>query len=73
MVERSIRLNYPPTLIHKPIISQLIRHFDLTVNITGAQISSEHGWIDILISGDEAIVNQAINWLKTEGMKVKTK
>ena len=65
-------LIYPPILIHKPIISQLIRRFDLTVNITGAQLSSEHGWIDILLSGDEAVVDQAITWLEAEGMQVQT-
>lgn len=64
MAEKTIRLEYPPALMNVPVIHRLIRQFDVTVTILGAQISSEQGWVILQMSGDEALIQQAIEWLK---------
>jgi len=70
MVEQSIRLTYPPSLLKTPIIYQLIRRYDITVNILRAQLSPEQGWLVIHLSGEEGMVNDAIAWLKAQGIQV---
>ena len=70
MAEQSIRLTYPPSLLKTPIIYQLIRSYDVTVNILRAQLSPEEGWLIIHLSGEEGAVNEAIDWLKAQGIQV---
>ena len=43
MATQILRLNYPPSLAGQPIIQQLIRQFELIVNIRQAQITFTRG------------------------------
>jgi len=73
MTDQIVRLTYPNSLLKVPIINQLIRHYDITLNILGAQIDTEQGWIEVQIAGQPAVVDEAINWLKKQGVEVKYK
>lgn len=72
MVTRTLRLNYPPSLVSQPVLYQLIRRFNLTVNIRRAQISLEEGWLETEVTGDEAEIARAIAWLEEQGVTVET-
>jgi L-aspartate semialdehyde sulfurtransferase ferredoxin len=69
MADQTIRLIYPPTMANVPVIYQLIRSFDIVVNIVGAQISGEQGWIDISIGGEDQVIQDAITWLTQQGIE----
>ncbi len=71
MEEKSFRLIYPPSLVNVPVIQQLIRHYDVTVNILGAEISPEHGWVDLRVSGSDKVIEAAIAWLNGQGIEVQ--
>lgn len=73
MTELVYRLTYPTSLVSVPIINQLIRQFDITVNILKAQITPEQGWIEIQLAGNPMIIEDAIAWLKTQGIEVNFK
>lgn len=73
MTEIVYRLTYPANLVSVPIINQLIRQFDITVNILKAQITPEQGWIEVQLAGNPIIVEDAIAWLKTQGIEVNYK
>ncbi len=66
-----VRLNYPANLLRVPVINQLIKEFDITVNILRAQINSQDGWIEIQLSGNIHVIEEAIQWLKQQGIKVE--
>ncbi|PWH19475.1 MAG: FeS-binding protein [Anaerolineae bacterium] len=66
-----VRLTYPSNLLRVPVINQLIKEFDITVNILRAQIDAQNGWIDIELSGNMHIVEEAIQWLQNQGVKVE--
>jgi ABC-type methionine transport system ATPase subunit len=70
MTTQSLRLNYPPTLLRRPIIHQLIREFEIAVNIVQARITLEEGWLEIEISGEEHVIDDALTWLKEQGIEV---
>ncbi len=70
MATTILRLNYPPSLIRQPIINQLIRAFNITVNILQAKIGLEDGWLEVHMTGDQAEVERAIAWLTAQGLKV---
>lgn len=68
MTEKTVRLLYPTTLINVPVIHQLIRQFDVTINILRAQITDEQGWLEIMVSGPEGEISRAFDWLG--GLKI---
>ncbi|MDQ0338243.1 D-methionine transport system ATP-binding protein [Caldalkalibacillus uzonensis] len=59
----------------KPVISQLIRQFEIEVNILQGKISrlkdASYGTLYIQVTGDEAEVNRAIDHLKVQGVEVE--
>jgi ABC-type methionine transport system ATPase subunit len=71
MPTRTLRLNYPPSLLRQPILNQLIVRFELTVNILQAQISLEEGWLEVEMLGEDQEIEQAISWLEEEGIEVE--
>jgi len=71
MEDSIIRLIYPPTLINVPVIYQLIRKYDLAVNILRARITPDHGWIEIKLTGDSPVIKEALNWLQEMGIEIK--
>lgn len=70
MPTRTLRLNYPPSLLRQPILNQLIVRFELTVNILQAQIALEEGWLEVEVLGEDQEIEQAISWLEEEGIEV---
>jgi ABC-type methionine transport system ATPase subunit len=71
MSEQVIRLVYPPHLLDVPIINQLIRRYNLTVNILRAQVAPNEGWVDIQLTGNAAAIEDAITWLSGQGIVVQ--
>ena len=71
MSEQVVRLVYPAALLSVPVINQLIRKFDITLNILKAQIDAENRWLEIQLSGDPFVISEAINWLQEQGIHVQ--
>ncbi|MBM3122584.1 MAG: hypothetical protein FJZ97_10445 [Chloroflexi bacterium] len=69
-VTRTLRLLYPAALVREPILTRLIRQFDLTVSILGAQIGVDEGWVELTAAGPSAELDRAVAWLKAEGLRV---
>ena len=71
MPDQVIRLIYPPNLLDVPIINQLIRRYELTVNILRAEVNSQAGWVDIQLSGNAAAIEDALAWLTGLGIQTQ--
>jgi ABC-type methionine transport system ATPase subunit len=70
MTAARVRLTFPESLVKEPIISQLVRRFDITPNIRRADVSEDLGWMVCELDGDEAAVSAAIAWLEETGVDV---
>jgi ferredoxin len=69
---RNIMLHYPRKLADKPIISNLIREYDITVNITRARIDQdEEGTLVIEISGSKMNIDAGLDYLRELGISFK--
>ena len=71
MTDQVIRLIYPESLLSVPVINQLIRRFDLTVNILRAQIGGEDRWMEVQLAGNPMVIDEAIAWLNTLGIEIQ--
>ncbi|MCS6907177.1 MAG: NIL domain-containing protein [Anaerolineales bacterium] len=69
--QQLIRLTYPSSLLRVPVINQLIKNFDVTVNILRAQIDIQDGWIEIELSGNMHVIEEAVQWLQQQGIRVE--
>jgi ABC-type methionine transport system ATPase subunit len=70
MPTRTLRLNYPAALLRRPILNQVIRDFQVTVNIVRAQISLEEGWLEIEMTGADDEIDRTLVWLESQGLQV---
>lgn len=71
MANQVVRLNYPAALLSVPIINQLIRQFEITVNILKAHIDTDQHWLEVQLAGDPAVLGEAIEWLKGQGVDIE--
>jgi len=71
MSDQVLRLIYPVSLLSVPVINQLIRRYDLTVNILRAQIGGDDRWMEVQLAGHPVVIEEAIHWLKSQGIDVQ--
>jgi ABC-type methionine transport system ATPase subunit len=71
MTNRTLRLIYPPSLLRKPVINQLIHDFGISINIQRAHVTLDEGWLEIVVSGEADEIEAASKWLIAEGIEVQ--
>lgn len=72
MLTKRILLVFPKSEVEQPIINDLIRYHNLTVNIFGASISpEEQGHLLIDITGTPEDVQKGLKFIRTLEIKVK--
>ena len=64
-------LMYPPKLITNPIIWELARKYPVVTNVRQASVTDEIGIVCLEISGRQADLKAAIQWLERQGIKVE--
>lgn len=69
MEKKSVILHFGSELVDKPIISGLIKNFDVAVNILQASITPEEdGTMFVQIEGEKANVRKALDYLEKTGV-----
>ncbi|WP_028584882.1 NIL domain-containing protein [Desulfogranum mediterraneum] len=65
MITKKVYLYFPKSETEKPIVCELIRNFDLTINIFRAKVTpEEEGYLSLEITGTEEHLEQAYEFLK---------
>ena len=71
MIQKSAFLKFPKGLVNEPVISRVIREFDVEVNILQASITPEEdGNMFAFFSGERVAVSGALNFLKGKDVRV---
>jgi Pyruvate/2-oxoacid:ferredoxin oxidoreductase delta subunit len=64
-------LSYPPHLVDQPVISKLIKDYDLMVNIMRARITpKEQGRLVLEITGKRPALDAGLNYLTEMGVEI---
>jgi ferredoxin len=72
MQKKRVVLNYPPHLVDEPVISRLVKDFDLMVNITRARITpKEEGRMVLEITGKRSDLESGFKYLNEMGVRVQ--
>ena len=73
IVSKKIVLHFPSRLVDRPIISQLIKDFDLNFNILKASIlPDEEGLLVMELSGEQNNYDKGIRYLTRTGVKMQS-
>lgn len=71
-VARRVVLHFPVKIVDKPVISQLVKDYNLTFNILRASITPEEGGLMVSeLSGEEQDYRKGIEYLSNLGIKVQ--
>jgi len=70
MIGTKIKLTFPEHLITQPIVAQLAREHDVVPNIRRASVEGNVGWIVLELGGEPPAIDQAITWLREQGVQV---
>ena len=70
IVSRPMELDFPARLVHKPILYELVRRFDLVPNIIRANVTQEFGYMQLELKGRADAMESALAYLKKTGVGV---
>jgi ferredoxin len=73
MQKKRVVLNYPSHLVDQPVISKLVKDFDLMVNILRARITpNEEGRLVLELVGKKPALDAGLHYMKELGVKVES-
>ena len=64
-------LAFPRDLKEEPIICDLCKKFNITLNIIEASFSTEIGWAILIIAAEAGEMKKAFDYLKDYGVEIK--
>lgn len=71
METRKVFLHFPKCETEKPIVHNLVKEFDLEVNILRAKVTpEEEGYLVLDLAGESEHINKALEYVKTFNVKV---
>ncbi len=73
LTHKRIRLRINKNYHQEPVISQLVSHYGLTVNITAAILGANangDGWFDLELRGNQTNIEAALTYLNDLGVEI---
>ena len=72
-ISRRIVLHFPPRIVEKPLINNLIKNYDLSFNILKASIiPNQEGYVVLELSGEQDKYDEGINYITSAGVKIES-
>ena len=72
-VSKKIVLHFPKRLVDRPIVSRLIKDYNLEFNILKAQVTQEEEGVMVLeLKGEQADYDQGIRYLTKAGVRIQS-
>lgn len=70
-MKKRVKLTFPKRSVHMPITYRLAKDFNVAANIIRAQVApNQVGKLVVELSGDIDQLNDAIDWLEVQGIRV---
>ncbi len=62
-VTRNLRLSFPKDLVRDPIVSDVIKKYEVTANIRRADVDANGGWIILGLVGNPEVLDEVEQYL----------
>lgn len=69
-VKRNIHFEFSQELVQQPLLYQLNRQFDVVINIRGASVTEQGGFIALELEGEAAEMDKILEYLRGRGIEV---
>ena len=70
-MKRALDLIFPQNLIKEPVIYRMVKQFEVVFNLRRAKVTDSVGEIVLELEGEADVLDKAVTWLKTQGLKVE--
>ena len=70
MAKQRVRFIFSSKLITEPLIWELGHEFPIITNIRRAQVEEEMGWVGLELTGDQAKIDEGLEWVRSKGVRV---
>lgn len=71
MQTRKVRLDYPLERVQEPVVTYLVRQFDVAPNVLAADIDAHKGgWLVLELQGEASQMDSALEWVKAQGIAI---
>ncbi|MCA8943125.1 MAG: NIL domain-containing protein [Planctomycetes bacterium] len=69
-VKKHIHFEFSEEMVQQPLLYQLNRKFDVIVNIRGASVSDEGGFLALELEGEQDEIDRVFTFLRDAGVQV---
>jgi len=70
VIEVRVKLTFPEEMVRLPFVARLVRDHNVEPNIRRANVDEREGWIVCELGGEPADIDEAVAWLRREGVRV---
>ena len=70
MSKKTIHFEFTQSLVKEPLLYLLARKFDVVTNIRAASVTDEGGFVVLEVEGEDAVIQEAMDYLVDQGIKV---
>jgi ABC-type methionine transport system ATPase subunit len=71
MAKLRVTFTFVGVQVQEPVIWQLSQKFAVKTNIRRADIKDDIGWVTLELEGEEEVLNQGIEWVRSTGTEVE--
>jgi NIL domain-containing protein len=71
MARRRLKLIFGSSLVKEPVIYQLGKQFEIVTNIRRADVTGDHGWVMLEITGEPDELERGVSYLQSRGVEVE--
>lgn len=68
--KKNIHFEFSQDLVREPLLYQINRSFDVVVNIRGASVTDEGGFIALELEGTDDELQRVLDYLREQGVKL---
>ncbi len=68
--KKNIHFEFNQELVREPLLYKINRSFDVVVNIRGASVSDQGGFIALELEGEQDEVERVLTYLRGQGVKL---
>jgi ABC-type methionine transport system ATPase subunit len=66
--KKNIHFEFNQELVREPLLYKINRSFDVVVNIRGASVTDQGGFIALELEGDHSEIERVIEYLRAQGV-----
>lgn len=68
--KKNIHFEFSQDLVREPLLYKVNRLFDVVVNIRGASVSAEGGFIALELEGEDSEIDRVLEYLRGQGVRL---